>query len=121
MNYHATAPTMKTTKKIKSGGEAPAETPTTPAPTRPKLRRPRRITLWVVVPCSERRTAEKLAQERTLSGLEDVLAEFVSDLVTAVERPGSWEADRVFVWLDSHYPPPSWIRQERAGWKKEGV
>jgi hypothetical protein len=111
---------MKTSKYFRNGGESQAETPTTSAPTRPKLRRPRRITLWVVVPFSERRTAEKLAQERTLSGLEDVLAEFVSDLVTAVERPGSGEAERVFAWLDSHYPPPSWIQQERAGFKKEG-
>jgi hypothetical protein len=96
-------------------------TETTLPPTRPKPRRPRRITLWVVVPCSTRRTAEKLAQERTLAGLEDLLAEFASDVATAAERPGSWEAERVWAWIDSHYPPPSWIRQERAAFKKEGA
>ena len=112
---------MKTTKFLKSGGEAPAETMTTPQPTRPRLRNPRRIKLWVVVPCATRRTAEKLAQERTLAGLEDLLAEFASDLATAAERPGSWEAERVHAWLDSHFPPPDWIKRERAGFKKEGA
>ncbi len=112
---------MKTTKFFKSGGESQTGPKTTPPPTRPRTRTPRRITLWVVVPCSTRRTAEKLAQERTLAGLEDLLAEFASDLATAAERPGSWEAERVHAWLDSHYPPPSWLRQERAGFKKEGA
>jgi hypothetical protein len=117
----ATLARMKTSKNFGNDGEAPAETITTPQPTRPKLRNPRRITLWVVVPCSTRRTAEKLAQARTLAGLEDLLAEFASDLATAAERPGSWEADRVHAWLDSHFPPPDWIKHERAGSKKEGA
>ena len=99
--------------------ESPVKTPlTAPAP---RPRKPRRMALRVVVACADRRVAERMAQARTLGGLEELLAELVSDIVTAQERPGSWEAERVNAWVDSHYPPPSWIRRERSGFKKEGV
>ncbi len=99
--------------------ESPVKTPL--AAPAPRPRNPRRMALRVMVACADRRAAERMAQARTLGGLEDLLAELVSDIVTAQERPGSWEAERVNAWVDSHYPPPSWIRRERAGFKKEGV
>jgi hypothetical protein len=74
-------------------------------------KRPRRITVWVVVPCSEHRTAERLAKDYAPDGLEGVLAAFVSDMATMATRPGSWEADRVGGWLASH----PWPRPEKEG------
>jgi hypothetical protein len=116
---------MKTTKFFKSGGEAPTETPKLPAPTRPKSRRPQRITLWVVVPVAEHRTAERVAKGYADEGLEELLAAFVSDLVTAEERPGSWEAERINGWLSSHVWPKrerEWEERRKAREaKKEGV
>ena len=94
---------MKTTKFLKTGGELLAETG-------PRSRKPRRITLWVVVPVSEQRTAERAARAYADGGLEEVLAAFVSDWATAEERPGSWEAERVNAWLASHV----WAKKERA-------
>lgn len=90
-----------------------------------RARKPRRITLWVVVPVSEHRRAERVAKRYAAGGLEDLLAAFVSDLVTAEERPGSWEADRVNGWLASHVWPKrerEWDERRRAqAAGKEGV
>jgi len=72
-------------------------------------KRPRRIAVRVVVPCSEHRTAQRAAKSLADGGLAEVLAAFVSDWATAEERPGSWEADRVNAWLASH----PWEKKER--------
>lgn len=48
------------------------------------------------------RQAERLARSRTRRKLETVLAAFVADMAVALERPGSWEAERVNAWLGSH-------------------
>lgn len=48
------------------------------------------------------RQAGQLARERTRRRLETVLAAFVGDMAVALERPGSWEAERVGAWLGSH-------------------
>jgi hypothetical protein len=54
--------------------------------------------------------AEALARMRTLGSLEEMLSALVADMATAHERPGSWEAGRVWDWLDSHYEPPQFLR-----------
>jgi hypothetical protein len=86
-----------------------------PAPTGPKPRKPRMVTLRVKVTAADRKTAERLAKMRTLQGIEAMLGELVADIATAYERPGSWEAGRVWDWLDSHYPPTHFLRLERDG------
>jgi hypothetical protein len=48
------------------------------------------------------RQAAWLARESTRRRLETVLAAFVGDMAVALERPGSWEAERVGAWLGSH-------------------
>ena len=56
------------------------------------------------------RSAQRLARMRTLGSLEEMLAALVADVATAYERPGSWEAGRVWDWLDSHYELPQFLR-----------
>lgn len=56
------------------------------------------------------RAAEELARMRTLGTLEEMLGALVADMATAHERPGSWEAGRIWDWLDSHYEPPQFLR-----------
>ena len=82
--------------------------PETQQPTRPKSR-PRRITVRVLVSCSDYWTAKQAAKSLADGGLAEVLAAFVSDWATAEERPGSWEADRINAWLASH----PWEKKER--------
>lgn len=61
-------------------------------------------------------SARALARDRCLQELEETLAELAHDLAEAWERPGSWEAERVYSWLNSHYPPEEtleeWRRQD---------
>lgn len=86
---------------------------------------PGRITVWVTVTRAEHRTAERVAKRYADEGLEELLAAFVSDLVTGEERPGSWEAERVGAWLSSHVWPKrerEWEERRRAqAAGKEGV
>lgn len=71
-------------------------------------------TVTLRVSAADWQAAEKLARQRTLQGLEAMLGELVADLATAYERPGSWEAGRVWDWLDSHYDLPQFLRLERG-------
>jgi hypothetical protein len=80
---------------------------------------PARITLRVTMTAEDRDAAEKLARLRTLQGLEAMLGDLVADIATAYERPGSWEAGRIWDWLDCRYDLPQFLRLERDG--KEGV
>ena len=73
-----------------------------------RRKKPVKITVWVEIPVGEHRTAERVAKRYADEGIEELLAAFVSDLVTAEERPGSWEAERVNGWLASH----PWQRPE---------
>lgn len=59
-------------------------------------------TLRVKADRESTRHAAWLARERTGRRLETVLAAFVGDMAVALERPGSWEAERVGAWLGSH-------------------
>jgi hypothetical protein len=68
------------------------------------------------VAAADAQAAEKLAQLRTLQGLEAMLGDLVADIATAYERPGSWEAGRIWDWLDCRYDLPQFLRLER----KEG-
>jgi hypothetical protein len=77
------------------------------------------VELRLQVAAADRDAAEKLARLRTLQGLEAMLADLVADIATAYERPGSWEAGRIWDWLDCRYDPPQFLRLERGG--KEGV
>lgn len=84
---------MKTTKKFGSGGG--------------------RVELRLKVAAADRDAAEKLARLRTLQGLEAMLGDLVADIATAYERPGSWEAGRIWEWLDCRYDLPQFLRLER--------
>lgn len=79
---------MKTTKNIKSGGK----------------------TVVLRVSAADWKAAQALARMRTLGTLEEMLSALVADVATAYERPGSWEAGRVWDWLDSHYEPVHFLR-----------
>ena len=74
------------------------------------LEKPWKIGVRVALPAGERWAAEQAAREYAEGGLAEVLAAFASDLVTARERPGSWEAERVNAWLASH-PWPERARE----------
>lgn len=63
----------------------------------------RAVTLRLKVAAADAQAAEKLARLRTLQGLEAMLGDLVADIATAYERPGSWEAGRIWEWLDSRY------------------
>jgi len=56
----------------------------------------------VPVAAGTRRAAAQLAREYAGRKLETVLAALVGDLAVALERPGSWEHERVTAWLGSH-------------------
>ena len=85
------------------------------SPTKPFLRktgltpsrkkRPRRVTLRVMMSAATRRTAARLAQERAGQPLEAVLAAFVGELAQAGARPGPWSQNLVAVWLLTHVWP----------------
>lgn len=70
-------------------------------------------TVTLRVSAADWRAAQRLARMRTLGSLEAMLGELVADLATAHEWPGSWEAGRVWDWLDSHYDLPQFLRLER--------
>lgn len=64
----------------------------------------------MTVKAADWRAAEKLSQMRTLQGLEATLSDLVADMAVAHECPGSWEAGRIWDWLDSHYELPQFLR-----------
>jgi hypothetical protein len=80
---------------------------------------PGRIAVRVEMAAADRDAAEKLARMRTLQGLDALLADLVADIATAYERPGSWEAGRIWDWLDCRYDSPQFLRLERD--EKGGV
>lgn len=61
------------------------------------------------------RDAGRLARERCLQSLGETLAELAHDMAEAFDRPGSWEAERVHAWLDSHYPSEETLLEMRKG------
>jgi hypothetical protein len=67
-------------------------------------------TVTLQVSAADWRAAQRLARMRTLGSLEEMLSALVADVATAHERPGSWEAGRVWDWLDSHYEAPQFLR-----------
>jgi hypothetical protein len=71
-------------------------------------KRPRTVKLQVSA--ADWRAAQRLARMRTLGSLEEMLSALVADMATAHERPGSWEAGRIWDWLDSHYEAPQFLR-----------
>jgi hypothetical protein len=76
--------------------------------TRGGKKRLRTVTLQVSA--KDWRAAQRLARMRTLGSLEEMLSALVADVATAYERPGSWEAGRVWDWLDSRYELPQFLR-----------
>ncbi len=77
--------------------EIPRDNPTPRSP-----QPPRQVTLRVTVPAETKRAAAQIAREHAGRKLETVLAALVSDMAVALERPGSWEHERVTAWLTSH-------------------
>ena len=73
-----------------------------PGLTPPGEDEPHRATVRVTVPAETKRAAAQLARESAGRKLETVLAAFVGDMAVALERPGSWEHERVTAWLTSH-------------------
>jgi len=73
-----------------------------PGLTPPGEDEPHRATVRVTVPAETKRAAAQLARESAGRKLETVLAAFVGDMAVALERPGSWEHERVTAWLSSH-------------------
>ena len=67
-------------------------------------------TVILKVSATDWRAAQRLARMRTLGSLEEMLSALVADMATAHERPGSWEAGRVWDWLDCHYELPHFLR-----------
>lgn len=65
-------------------------------------RSPRWVTLQVRVAAETKRAAAQIAREYAGRKLETVLAALVGDMAVALERPGSWEHERVNAWLGSH-------------------
>jgi hypothetical protein len=63
---------------------------------------PRPVTVRVTVPAGTKRAAAQIARESAGRKLETVLAALVGDMAVALERPGSWEHERVTAWLGSH-------------------
>jgi len=63
---------------------------------------PAEVTIVVTVPAETKRAAAQIAREYASRKLETVLGAFVGDMAVAMERPGSWEAERVTGWLRSH-------------------
>jgi hypothetical protein len=63
---------------------------------------PKPVTLRLTVPAETTRVAAQIAREYAGRKLETVLAALVSDMAVALERPGSWEHERVTAWLGSH-------------------
>lgn len=59
-------------------------------------------TLRVTVTAEIKRAAAQIAREHAGRKLETVLAALVADMAVALERPGSWEHERVTAWLTSH-------------------
>ena len=65
-------------------------------------KKPRCVTLRVAVSAETKRAAAWIARDYAGRKLETVLAAFVADLAVALDRPGSWEHERVCAWLSSH-------------------
>lgn len=63
---------------------------------------PRCVTVHVPVAPETKRAAAQIAREYAGRKLETVLAALVGDMAAALERPGSWEHERVTAWLGSH-------------------
>ncbi len=57
--------------------------------------------------------ADEFAQARIQEPLERMLADLVADIATAAERPDSWEAQKLWAWLDSRYRPAHQLFCER--------
>jgi hypothetical protein len=57
--------------------------------------------------------AERLAEARAACSLEQLLSDLVADLATAQARPDSWEAQKIWAWLDARYRPAHLLRLER--------
>jgi hypothetical protein len=64
--------------------------------------KPRHVTVRVTVPAEIKRAAAQITRESAGRKLETVLAALVGDMAVALERPGSWEHERVAAWLGSH-------------------
>ncbi len=59
------------------------------------------------------RDAEALSQSRTLQNLEKTLEDLAYDMAECYSRCGCWEAEAVGGWLERHYGPIEWVRQDR--------
>ena len=59
--------------------------------------------------------AQRLTRRRCLQELAETLCELAFDLAQCETRPGSWEAEKVRDWIDSHYLPLEELKAEEKG------
>jgi len=75
--------------------------------------RPVKLTLPLPVPTYA--AAQRLTRRRCLQGLPQTLIDLASDMAECESRPGSWEAQHVDNWMESHYPPLEVLQCGREG------
>ena len=59
--------------------------------------------------------AQRLTRRRCLQGLAETLSELAFDIAQCETRPGSWEAEKVRDWIDSHYLPLEALQDLQEG------